>query len=151
LARVGRKTKYTPETVERILQAIRLGAAYEHACASAGIEYETFRRWTHEKSGFNASVKEAEAKGVQTWLARIEQAANSGVWTAAAWKLERLYPHIYGRTIQEHTGLNGGPIEVADVSDRDRIASRMDELAERRRARELAQQPIRHGSEEAAV
>jgi hypothetical protein len=115
------------------------------------VAYRTFAEWHAEKPQFAQAIKEAESKGVQTWLARIEQAANSGVWTAAAWKLERIYPHIYGRTIQEHTGLNGGPIEVADVSDRDRIASRMDELAERRRARELAQQPIRHGSEEAAV
>jgi hypothetical protein len=39
----------------------------------------------------------------------------------------------------ETTGANGGPIEVADVSTaRDRLAGKLDELAERRRTREMA-------------
>lgn len=149
---MGRPTKYTPETVQRILNAVSVGAAYEHACAAGGIEYETFRRWCHTKDGFYAAVKEAEGQAVSKWLARIEQAANNGVWQAAAWKLERLYPRLYGRTIQEHTGLDGGPIEVADVSsDRDALAGRLDELAERRRTRELAQLTDGSRSTSAAV
>jgi hypothetical protein len=31
----------------------------------------------------------------------IDQAASSGVWQAAAWKLERRFPHIYGRRVIE--------------------------------------------------
>jgi hypothetical protein len=35
-------------------------------------------------------------------LERIHAAAQEGAWQAAAWILERRYPHEYGRTVQEH-------------------------------------------------
>ena len=45
----------------------------------------------------------------------IEQAAKDGTWQAAAWKLERRYPQEYGKTVQEHQGKDGGPIQVREV------------------------------------
>jgi hypothetical protein len=51
------------------------------------------------------------------------------------------------KTRGEMTGKDGGPIEVTDVSDaRDRLTSRMDELAARRRTRSVAEQTDRTGS-----
>jgi hypothetical protein len=44
-------------------------------------------------------------------LAKIEKAASDNNWAAAAWKLERRYPDVYGRTVQEHTGKDGKAIE----------------------------------------
>ena len=41
----------------------------------------------------------------------------------------------------EQTGADGGPIQTEDVSARDRIDSKLDELAERRRARAGAREP----------
>lgn len=99
---MARPTKYTPETVQRITQAITLGATYELACAYGGISYDTFNDWMREKVQFLQSVKEAEGKAAIGWLAKIEKAASDGSWQAAAWKLERRYPNEYGRQVIDH-------------------------------------------------
>lgn len=94
--------KLTPDVKERVLQAIRLGANYEHACAFAGISGDTLWRY-RKNAAFRMEVEKAEAQAVIGWLAKIEKAASEGTWQAAAWKLERRYPQLYGRTVQEHT------------------------------------------------
>ena len=99
---MARRTKYTPETVKKLTDAIKLGATYELACGYAGIHYDTFRDWQLHKAEFSEAVKEAEGAAAVGWLLRIEQAARDGTWQAAAWKLERRYPQTYGRTVQEH-------------------------------------------------
>lgn len=93
----GRRTKRTPETAAKLVQAIRLGATYELACGYAGIDRSTFYRWMNADSDFYNTIKNAEGMGAIGWLAKIEKAANDGSWQAAAWKLERRYPEIYGR------------------------------------------------------
>jgi transposase len=98
---MGRRSKYTPDVVARIVKAIELGSTYELACHYAGIRYETFRVWQEEKPAFSALVKAAEGNAVVKWLSEIEKAAEEGSWQAAAWKLERRYPQTYGRTVQE--------------------------------------------------
>ncbi len=94
----GRPTKYTPDVVKRLTDAISMGAPYEHACNYAGITMMTFIRWRESKSEFCDQIKSAEGAAVVGWLAKIEKAANDGNWTAAAWKLERRYPKDFGRT-----------------------------------------------------
>lgn len=103
---MARPTKYTPETTAKIVQAIQMGATYELACQFASITYETFNQWMKGKPEFSEAIKEAEGRAVVGWLAKIEKAANDGSWQAAAWKLERRYPKVYGRTVteQEVTG-----------------------------------------------
>jgi hypothetical protein len=98
---MARKTKYTPETVKKVTDAIRLGATYELASSYAGISPALFYQWMKGKIEFLEAVKDAEGAGAVGWLARIEQAAQAGTWQAAAWKLERRYPQQYGRTVQE--------------------------------------------------
>lgn len=111
----GRRSKYTPDCVKRITDAIALGATYQHACNYGGITFETFNQWRAHRAEFSDAVKDAEGRAVIGWLAKIEKAANEGTWTAAAWKLERRYPNDYGKTVTEnqHTGKDGeGPIEI---------------------------------------
>jgi len=98
---MARPTKYTPETVQKITQAIELGATYELACGYAGIHYDTFNEWQKNKAEFSDAVKAAEGRAAVKWLAKIEAAAAKS-WQAAAWKLERRYPDKYGRTVQDH-------------------------------------------------
>lgn len=107
---MARRSKYTPDVVKRLTDAIRLGATYELACGYAGISFETFNEWRKAKPEFSEAVKEAEGGAAVGWLARIEQAAKDGTWQAAAWKLERRYPQDYGRTVQEHVGKDGEPL-----------------------------------------
>lgn len=95
----GRRTKYSPEVVKRLTDAIRLGATYELACHYAGIGTTQFYEWQKRKPEFADAIKEAEGGAAVGWLARIEQAAKDGTWQAAAWKLERRYPEQYGRQV----------------------------------------------------
>ena len=114
---MARKSKYTPETVAKIIEAIKMGATYELAAGYAGIHYDTFNEWMKHKAEFSEQIKSAEGVGAMIWLAKIERAASDGNWQAAAWKLERRYPHMYGRNVtqMEVTGKDGGPIEVNDA------------------------------------
>jgi hypothetical protein len=108
----GRRSKYTPETVDKLTQAIRLGATYKLACDYAGIDVSTLHDWVNTKPEFSTAIKDAEGKGALGWLAKIEQAASDGNWQAAAWKLERRYPEMYGRQRMEITGADNGPIQT---------------------------------------
>ena len=94
---MARPSKYTPEAVARIIQALELGATYEHAAAYGGISYDTFNAWRQEFSEFSEALKAAEARAVYGWLDKIERAAESGNWQAAAWKLEWRHPDQWGR------------------------------------------------------
>lgn len=116
----GRRSSFTPDRVQRILTAIRMGATYRLACDYAGISEDTFGRWRDQHADFAAQLKEAEGAAVVGWLAKIEQAASDGNWQAAAWKLERRYPDMYGRQRMEVTGAEGGAlkIEVAWVDEK---------------------------------
>jgi hypothetical protein len=100
MARAGRPTKFTPEACEKILTAIKLGVPDTVAPTVAGVDYATFRGWINKRgrrySEFSDAVKAAKGERVQRWLALIEQHATTN-WTAAAWKLERMYPEEFGR------------------------------------------------------
>lgn len=98
---MARRSKYTEEVIEKVEQAIRLGSTYRLAALYAGISETTFQDWMRTKPAFSARVKEAEGAASVQWLAKIEKAASDGNWQAAAWKLERRYPHEYGRKVQE--------------------------------------------------
>lgn len=102
---MARKSKYTPETVAKIMEAIRSGATYELAAGYAGITFQTFNEWRKAKPEFSDALTRAEGAGAMTWLQMIEAAAPVD-WRAAAWKLEHRYPHMYGKTVQaqEHSG-----------------------------------------------
>lgn len=117
----GRPSKYTPERVARLAQAIELGATYELACAYAGISLDTFDRWRDLYPELKEEIAEAEGRATVKWLAKIEQAASEGTWQAAAWKLERRYPKSYGKQAIELSGDVDAPISIALVK-RDGLA-----------------------------
>jgi len=138
---VARPTALTPDVQGRICQGIRVGMTYAMAAQYGGVTYESFRIWCRRGehgrapyAAFLASVKTAEAQAVAMWLSRVEEAAQNGEWQAAAWKLERRYPRDYGRRVEEITGR----VEVVTDGVRDRLAGKLDDLAERRRAKEAA-------------
>jgi hypothetical protein len=94
---MGRPSKYTPEVIERLITAIKLGAPYKHACDYARISFETLCQWQRKYPELVDQLKEAEGAAVVQWLAKIEKAASEGNWQAMAWKLERRYPESFGR------------------------------------------------------
>ena len=87
--------KYTPETVEKFLDAIVKLKGRVNACKEAGISYQPFMNWMDSKVEFVEAVKRAEATakdaGKQTAIQSIFAAMNDGKWQAGAWWLERVY------------------------------------------------------------
>lgn len=119
----GRKTKFTPETVERILQAIRWGLTDRLACAYAGIETSTFYRWQQEKKEFRDSITRTEAELAAATMLVVRNAAlgnkEAGIapdWRAAAKLNEMRFPQDFGKHAIEITGKDGGPVEYVDVT-----------------------------------
>jgi transposase len=113
----GQRSKYTEDTVKALEQAIGMGATYRLASQYAGISEDTFARWRDRYADFAARIKRAEGRAAVGWLAKIEKAANEGTWQAAAWKLERRYPHEYGRQVQEQAGAVTLRVVYGDDSD----------------------------------
>ena len=112
--------------IDKLCQALLVGATYELAALYAGISADTFARWRHQAASappgtvlatLRDRLAEAEGRAAIGWLAKIEAAASEGNWQAAAWKLERRYPRQFGKTIQEqhHTGADGGPIQYQEL------------------------------------
>lgn len=117
---MGRKALAIDPYIEKLEQAMALGATYDMAAMYAGISQRTFERWraqaatAPEGSPFGQlreRLRQAEGRAAIGWLAKIEQAASNGDFRAAAWKLERRYPEVFGRQMVEHTGQPVGPIE----------------------------------------
>jgi transposase-like protein len=96
---MARPTKFTPQTIERLLKSLRLGATHKIACEAAGISDGIFYRWMRqgneangnpEKVKFVKLVKAATASHAEQCLAVILKAATQEKrWQAAAWLLER--------------------------------------------------------------
>lgn len=82
----------------RLLEALEMGAPLEVAARAAGVSAATLARWRTR----DEEVAQAEARGVVAMLSAIHKAAtgaHDGTWQAAAWRLERRYPDVYGRRV----------------------------------------------------
>ena len=93
----GRPTKYTEETVNNILVALRGGNTRKTAAAIAGIDQVTMIRWMHRYASFAKDVEKAEATAEGRHVQNIVKAAAEGTWTASAWWLERRRHQEWGR------------------------------------------------------
>jgi len=123
---MGRPSKFTEETIKKILDAIGAGNYYEAACVFAGIDYSTFRHWMvkgeQAKSGqfkqFFEDVKEAEAKAEVRAVAMWQkQMPNS--WQASRDFLARRHPTRWmPKEGREHSGEQTNEV-VIRYADRD--------------------------------
>jgi len=144
---MGRPSRLTPKLHRTIVGLIRNGNYEIAACRAVGVAGSTYGLW--KKRGREDREK-AQAKGIDVleisdeekstywnFLDDIQRALGEAEvkfqhiiseaalksWQAAAWMLERKYPDRWGRRDRmEHTGRDGGPIEVAraavvDMSD----------------------------------
>lgn len=135
--------KLTVQLIETIAQAIRVGAYVETAVALAGVSKDSFYRWLRQAESDNSTlltvklsdaVKKALAESEKRDLDVIDKAAQEGEWTAAAWRLERKFPNKWGRQSKvqlEHTGMDGGPIEIQSMTE-DEMETRIEKLLQKR-------------------
>ena len=112
--------KLTPETQDRIVQAIQAGNYIEVAAQYAGISKGTLYRWLQQADDptaddiyrdFRDAVESARSAAEVRNVALIQKAANDGTWQAAAWYLERTSWQRWGRRTMV-TGDAGEAIKV---------------------------------------
>ena len=106
----GRPTKYSPEVVKRITDALRGGNTRRAACAAGDISQETFARWLADNADFMDAVEKAEGEAELRNLAVIQDATKT-TWQAAAWWLERKHKAEWSSRV-EQTGADGSPVKV---------------------------------------
>jgi transposase len=117
---MGRRSKINHKVIQKLGDAIGVGATVETACDYAGISVDTFYNWQKRAANHLAQMEEWElddpapderifvefvehlvkkkGEGAVGFLAAIQTIAqNSNQWTAYAWILERMYPESYGR------------------------------------------------------
>ena len=118
----GRPSKLTPQTHDKIVNAVKAGNYLETAARYAGIDQSTLHRWLNkgkdpdaepEYRQFCEAVESAKAEAEARNVALIQQSANAGTWQAAAWFLERTAHARWGRKQSvEVTGANGEALQV---------------------------------------
>lgn len=101
----GAPLKLTPERRSAICDAIRAGVRPEVAAVYSGVGARTYYRWMQlgrsaEAEAVYADFVEAVEGSLAEWEARdvllIGEAAKTD-WHAAAWRLERRLPRVYGK------------------------------------------------------
>jgi hypothetical protein len=92
LSEPGRPTKYTPETVERLLATLADGLTQKQACLACGIGESTLYGWKKERPKLVTQMTEAREQARQKALAKIKAAGESGDWRASAEFLKLSFP-----------------------------------------------------------
>lgn len=135
-AKTGRPTKMTPEAQAKIVEALESGNFRVTACKSAGVSMRTFNDWLllgkkrpRGKFGrFRHAVLDAESKA-EIRAVKLLMAASENDPKHAAWWLSHRHNERWAdktRVRAEHTGKNGGPIEVSDA--RAKLAEKLSAL-----------------------
>lgn len=93
---MNRNSKYTPETIKRILDLLRTGVRLRVAATAAGISESTLFNWKNQYPEFADQVEQAQAESCVFYLEIIRKAAETN-WQAAAWFLERRFPDDFAR------------------------------------------------------
>lgn len=122
----GRPTKLTESLIQKICKLLHTGAYIETAAVACGIHKSTLYEWLKKSAAINRddneltpeesllvmfsdAVERAMAESEITALRQIDAAARSGIWQAAAWRLERKFPNQWGRKIRA---------EISDPDDK---------------------------------
>jgi hypothetical protein len=139
--KMGRPCLLTREVQDKIIAAISLGSYIDIACRAAGIARSSFYYWMEKGiddpeanyvasplyRNFRAAVLEAEAVAEVRLLAQAQKGGPQS--SAAMMVMSRRWRERWAETIKtEHTGKDGGPIQVEDV--RQKLFDRISNLAD---------------------
>ena len=95
----GRPTKYNPETVSKLLDALRAGLTHKQACLACGIGQSTLADWREQYPDLEPRMEAAREEARQRALEGIK-AAGEKDWRALAEWLKLTFPeHRSGHSI----------------------------------------------------
>lgn len=113
---MARPTKKSPERVQALLAALRLGSTRTNAVESAELSLDTFARWMADDAEFRGQVTKAEADAELRYVGQVAKHATRSP-QAAQWWLEHRRRAEWGqKTAIELSGPDGGPIDHREVS-----------------------------------
>lgn len=128
-SKVGRPSKFTPETRKRLIDAIRMGNYRESSCNYAGISVSTFYAWLDKGKKQNKgefvefleavthAEAEAEVRMIAQWQAQIP-----GDWRAARDFLARRFPERWGLKARVEVDHGG---EITQTHKNDVVAAQL--------------------------
>jgi hypothetical protein len=87
----GRPALYKPETVERLLDALRAGLTHKQACLACGISQSTLANWREQFPDLESRMDAAREEARQKALEGIK-AAGQKDWRALAEWLKLTFP-----------------------------------------------------------
>lgn len=112
-----------------IIDCIQTGSYLETAFMVAGISKQRAYQWfkmgnegQEPYASFLVDVRKAQGEAIMKNLQAIDLAAARGDWKAAAWRLEKMYPSMYGARLQltddrEDFSITEAPVEATSGVD----------------------------------
>jgi hypothetical protein len=120
---MGRKCKLTPEIQKEIERVLRSGHTITVACGFNNISRQTFFQWMSKPgkkyNDFRDTMEKALAHSQAGYVEIVKKGAEKDPGLAK-WMLERRWPKEFApvqRIEAEHTGKDGGPIEIDHAID----------------------------------
>lgn len=120
---VGRPTDYKEAYVDEVMSHLAEGFTLASFGGIIGASRDSLYEWAKVHPEFSDAIKKGRAKGQHLWEQRLTTQATNGSGNTAAiiFAMKNLYQDDWAeKIINEHTGKDGGPIEVADMSDVER-------------------------------
>jgi transposase len=100
----------TPKQRETLLDNLRTGMSIEAACSQSGVSQTTYYRWLDESGDdgeWTAEVKAALDFSEAVLLETVKMQGEAKLdWRAAAWILERRFPHRWGQRREVELNVN---------------------------------------------
>jgi hypothetical protein len=138
--KAGRPSKYSEETIGRLLEGLSDGVPIKSACIIAGIGVSTLADWREKYPDLEERMAEARERARQKMLQRIKRAAEDDWRASKAW-LELTFPADYRRPSKTNVEVNTAvqtPL-VCTEEERMRLISQRERL--------LAEEKPRHKEE----
>jgi len=125
----GRPTKYDPQTVDKLLAALRAGLTHKQACLACGIGQSTLADWRERYPELEPHMDAAREEARQKALEGIKSAGEKD-WRALAEWLKLTFPeHRQGHNINV-SATAGAAVQVTDEERAKLIAMRERALSE---------------------
>ena len=116
---------------ETILTCVRRGSFIETACKVAGISKQRFYEWCklgnagkEPYASFLLALDQEQGNATMDNLDVIALAGARGDWRASAWRLERMYPNLYGQKLEltQRTDYDPNAPEAAKTANLSRLS-----------------------------
>jgi hypothetical protein len=114
----GRPTDYRPAYTDEVTSHLGEGFTLASFAGIVGASRQTVYDWADAHPEFLDAIKKGRAKGQYVWEKRLTSQAIDGKGNTAAiiFAMKNLYQDDWAeKIINEHTGKDGGPIEVAET------------------------------------